>query len=269
MEEYILICDGSPAGIFTAVYTAYEKKYPLSLTYIRTEEEETLRLFASYLSVPTEEEKAVKVGRSLRRRLGERVTRALWHVMASPHPDRGTAVLRTAARGLSGECKGYLLDNLQDPYIALAASLDKTIRNEIHHYYGFLRFSELRGGILYAEIEPKGQLLEFLGEHFSDRFPEENFVIRDVGREEYLVHPAGKGWFLAGNIKGDFQVTSGRESGEGSEEGDGLIYSHREEEIRKLFRGFVHAISIEARENKNLQRQLLPLRFRPYMVDFR
>lgn len=41
-----------------------------------------------------------------------------------------------------------------------------------------------------------------------------------------------------------------------------------EEDYESLFRGFCEHISIRERENHDLQRQNLPLRFRKHMVEF-
>lgn len=191
MEEYILICEGTPEGIFTGVYEAYERKLPLQQTRIQLGEEEDLSLFAVYFKVEANREKAEKVERTIRRRLGEEVTEAVWFALTSEHKDRGNGVFHTIVRGLSGEFRGPLLGYLQDESIALVCRLQKTVWNEVHSYYGFVRFKELKSGILYSEIEPKCRALLLLGDHFANRFPGEHFVIKDLRRGEFLVHPAG------------------------------------------------------------------------------
>ena len=44
--------------------------------------------------------------------------------------------------------------------------------------------------------------------------------------------------------------------------------SQKEAQVQNLFRYFCHKISIKERENKMLQRQMLPNRFRSDMVEF-
>ena len=44
--------------------------------------------------------------------------------------------------------------------------------------------------------------------------------------------------------------------------------SQEEEQFRQLWKLFTKSISIQARENRQLQRQNLPLRFRTYMPEF-
>lgn len=253
MTETILRCENSPEGIFTAIYTAYEKKLDPAVTHIETEGEANYRLFAVYMEVETQTWKAGKVERSLEKKLGGRAARAIWYAILSEEVQRADAIYHTIALGLAGIQRGSVMDRLQEPCVNLVAKLALRVQNEAHHYMGFVRFTQLESGILYSEIEPKNQVLVLLGEHFQDRFGEENFLILDKRRRQYLVHRKGQDYFLF----------EGEEAGIGS-----LQMAEKEEEIQELFRLFVQTISIDERENKALQRQLLPLRFRPNMIDF-
>jgi len=252
MNETILICEPCAEGIFSGVYTAYEKKLNPNFTHIQLGEVDNYRLFAEYREVTTDREKAHKVERSLRKKLGDFTAESLFYAVSSAHPDRGDAVYHTIARGLSGTFRGELMDYLQDPYVNLTARLRQRVWHEAHQLMGFVRFAQLESGILYSEISPENEVLPFLGEHFAERFPGENFLIKDKERRLYLVHRAGKGYFLC----------------QGQEDIPLLACSKEEEEIQRLFRCFVQSVSIKERENPKLQRQMLPLRFRKNMIDF-
>ena len=108
--------------------------------------------------------------------------------------------------------------------------------------------------MLYAKIGPKSNAVTFLMPHFSDRLPIENFVIYDDTRGIFGVHPAGGQWYLL----------SGEESGERE-----LRLSEQEMQYQELFRHFCRTIAIKERKNLKLQRNMLPLRFQEYMVEFR
>lgn len=259
MTETILLCEESPEGIFTGVYTAYELKLSPNHTHLQLEEIDNYQLFTRYKEVAADAEKAYKVERSLRKRLGAEAMESIWYAMSSYDLRKGDAVYHTIARGLAGAFRGQLMDYLQDPYVNLTAKLRLNVWHEAHQLMGFVRFAQLESGILYSEIEPKNDVLPFLGEHFSDRFPGENFLIKDKGRSLYLIHQPDKGYFLFKN--------SG-EIPDLPEACSPLRYSGEEEKIQELFCCFVDSISIKERENKKLQRQMLPLRFRPNMVEF-
>lgn len=85
----------------------------------------------------------------------------------------------------------------------------------------------------------------------------ENFAICDENRKLYAIHPAGKDWFLM----------SGQHMPPRAEKGE-LTLTAEEEHYQELFRHFCHTISIEDRKNLKLQQNMLPLRFRNYMVEF-
>ena len=80
-------------------------------------------------------------------------------------------------------------------------------------------------------------------------------MIYDECRNLFGIHPAGKDWYLV--------------SGNGFPENEeGMRLSEQELKIQELFRHFCHRISIKERENLHLQRNMLPLRFQEYMIEF-
>lgn len=253
MEENILICEDSLEGILTAVYTAYEKHCSPERTGIQVSEEGNLRLFAVYEYVETDTEKSGKVLRTLRRRFGGEGCGTICQALASVEEGKATAVYRTIVKGLCLPRPESVLLRYADPDVRTVQKLKCNVWNEMHHLFGFLRFRELQSGILFSEISPKNNITSYLAEHFSDRLPMEHFVICDCGRGLFAVHEAGKRWFLVQNA--DFDRSAVRESDD-------------EVVCQELFRHFCHKISVEARENKTLQRGMMPLRFRPYMTEF-
>lgn len=245
-------CEDSLESVFTAIYNAYEEKCDHSDTRLSIEEE--YLLFAEYYPVKTDLEKVEKVIRTLRKRFGEEDYERLCFCLTTSDPDKAQAVYQTVVKGLSGGVRpGHLFDQLTDHNIHLAFSLARGATNELHHLYGFLRFQELEQGILYAKIGPKNHILTYLMPHFADRFPMENFMIYDDHRDLFGIHPAGGEWYLLHDTQ--FQA-------------EGVRFTESEVQIQELFRQFCHTIAIEARSNPKLQQNMLPLRFREYMVEF-
>lgn len=247
-------CEDSLEGIFTAIYNTYEDKCDRNDTRISLTEE--LFLFAEYIPVEVDEGKALKVINTLRRRFGEEDYMHICMALSANEPERAQAVYRTIAAGLAGNCRpGHLLDNLADDSVHMVFSLARGANNEFLHLRGFTRFSELESGVLFSGIRPRNNILTFLMPHFSDRFPMENFMLYDGGRQLFGIHPAGKEWYLI------------RDNGIELQD-DQLRVSDSEREYQKLFKYFCHKIAIEERENTELQRNMLPLRFRKYMGEF-
>lgn len=89
--QTILVCEDSFEGILTGIYEAYERKLPHDDVIIETGGEENFRLFSEYIEIKADEEKAVKVSRSLRRMLGDEVVYDLHNALASEDTERGNA----------------------------------------------------------------------------------------------------------------------------------------------------------------------------------
>lgn len=253
-ENIVLVCEDSMEGIFTGIYEAYALRIPHERIRLETEGEGDLRLFCTYRKVAPEAEKTEKVIRTIRPLLGEEDYRTLCFALSAPSADKAQAVYRTIVYALAHRTGRSALEHLADDNIRRILELSRGAGNEFVHLRGFLRFQELETGMLYAEIAPRNNVLPMLAVHFADRLPTENFIIFDAGHNLYAIHPAQKEWFL---MQG--QETEGEVS---------VVLSEEEKYYQELFRHFCHNISIEGRKNLKLQRNMLPLRFRSYMVEF-
>ncbi|HIY02274.1 MAG TPA: TIGR03915 family putative DNA repair protein [Candidatus Blautia faecipullorum] len=253
-EKKILICQDSLEGIFTAVYDGWKWSVRGKQIEITTCQPEYPQLFSSCMEIPPDTEKAAKVARSVRRKLGGNTYEAVCYAASSLHPDRGTAVFYVLWKALSqGKCDGRIMEDLSDPAVNLVSSLQVKVWHEIHRFYGFLRFRELGGRVLYARINPQNDILEFLAPHFADRFPNENWMIYDQGRNKVLAHPRGG------------ECTVYRETGPENETGEQMWET---DEYEDLWKAFCRYITIPERKNPELQRQFVPLKFRSNMTEF-
>ncbi|NLL77080.1 MAG: DNA metabolism protein [Clostridiales bacterium] len=254
MEEKYLVCEDSLEGIFTGIYEAYSLKEDHNHLHIQIGEEENLRLFASYTGIIPDSGKAVKVSRTINKELGEETYMCICRALASEDRDKGEAVYKTVVCGLHMKNGRQVMGNLANPYVHKVFELSRSTNNEVLHLKGFLRFQELESGILFAKIGPKNNIVTFLAPHFADRLPLLNFIIYDEIRGLFVVHPASKQWYLVTNTDLDPNIIQN--------------YSEEETKYQELFKYFCHKIAIKERKNLKLQRNMLPLRFQEYMVEF-
>lgn len=280
METVVFVCENSIEGILSGVYDAWVEALSSGLGHahckLAVADHRTLKdaasgspggglpdddssyfnleLFCTYRDTPADEEKAEKVIRTLRKRLGEEVCSCLCYAMASREPDKAEAVYKTIVAGLSMREGFRVLDKVTDPYVARCFELKRTVGSEIHRELEFLRFKELENGVLLAKIHPKNDVLMYLGPHFSDRMPLENFLIYDMNRAKALFHEKNKDWYMMEALNLDDEMAE--------------RISTEEEYYQDLFRLFTRTIAIESRENRALQRQFLPLYFRDVMPEF-
>lgn len=254
MEITVLCCEDSLEGIFTAVYEAYERKLNPDRTKLQLEGCMELQLFADYYIIKPNLDKMKKVVCTLLRDFGKEIYYRICQVLASHQEEKADVVYHTIAYGLKLQNKRQLFMNLSDTFVCRAFEISRNVNNEVHRQREFLRFKELENKILFSKIGPKNNILTFLTPHFADRLSGENFVIYDETHQLVAVHPKREEFVIMGAGGLDKSVYE--------------TYSEKEQEYQALFRYFCERISIKERENKKLQRQMLPLRFRDYMVEF-
>ncbi len=250
-------CEDSVDGIFTGVYDAWDSRIGHLGVGLRVKTKMNLELFAEYREVETDAEKAAKVARSIRDKMGEDAYRTICQAALSADPDKADCIYRVVVRGMSRsvtrrEARNVIW-NLQNKDVCRVFELSRTVGNEAHRYYQFVRFRELESGVMFSEIQAENQVLPLIGEHFADRFPNENFMIYDNGHNDCLIHGKARPWFILRDTSPDAMAKD--------------AVTDREEEMQKLWRGFCRSIAIESRRNEGLQQQFWPLKFRRWMTE--
>ena len=255
MNRVIFQCEDSTEGIFTGVYDAWASRLGHNRVKLEAGENHEMELFSEYRRVETDEEKAEKVAGTIRRRMGQNCWESIYQATLAEGEEKAEAVYRSVVLGLSmAERKNgsvsRLMENIQEPCIFQIMALSRAVAREAHRYLGFVRFQEMKGRLLYSEIEPSGQILPLIGDHFANRYPGERFLIYDCHHQMSLLHQPGVPWYL---FRGEAPKAELLERSEG------------EKTYEELWKGFVDTIAIRERENGGLQQQLLPLKFRKYM----
>lgn len=273
---YTFICEDSPNGIFSGVYDAWafkiqqNKQMPdggrqsgsraagqTRCTHddirLTSREPDNYELFSQYFPVTPSAEKSDKVARTLCARLGTEFYETVMNALLAVIPerkgeiDKADAIYHTVVLALSSPAGANTLHRLNHPHVHRVFTLSRATANEAHHLLGFLRFRELENGVLFSTIHPKNNALPILAEHFTDRLPQENFIIYDENRRQAAVHAAGKDFMLA----------------DASDLDEAMIKqeSCREAEYQSLWLAFFENIAIRARVNPKLQAQNIPKRF--------
>lgn len=250
----VYVCSDTVTGIFSGIYDAWKSRKEEGDCQIALRGMLDFQLFCDYVEVEETEHKAIAVETLIRKHLGEHAYGAIYHAVMSGDKEKGDAVLGAmlAARKLPDSTK--IMDHLGHPKVEKVFKLSRNVFGEAHSYKGFLRFRELKNGVLYAEIAPKNQVLTCLAPHFAERLPVENWMIHDRNHKMFAVHEAGKKWVIVWGEKFDEELFK--------------EVSWEEEKYASLWRGFIKTIAIESRVNPECQRQHLPYRFRGDMVEF-
>lgn len=256
-EKHVFYCENTMEGIFSGVYQAWDARVGHGNVELRVQEPDNMELFVVFHQVKTSLSDAEKVRRTIARQLGEKVLEQICFAVCADDPEKGTAIYRTLVDCLSVHGALYRkrsLDNLKNSYVRKVTELYRSVWTEYDHYLGFLRFRELPGNILAALVEPRHDLLLLFQDHFSNRYPKERWIIGDSIRGKLLIHIPGEPCFVMGNAGELIEKIRSRED----EGGDFAL----------LFTRFCESISIKERENYDLQKQNLPLKYRKEMVEF-
>lgn len=253
----IFVCEDSIDGILTGIYDAWDSRLGHENVALRIGKEMNLELFATYREILSDPEKAGKVSGSIRRKMGEDAWKTIYQAALSPDSDRADCIYRVVVKGMSAHVDSRtarnIIWNLQDPNVCRVFEMSRKTGREANRYLEFIRFRELEGGVLFSEIQAEGQVLPLIGEHFADRFPNENFMIYDNGHNDCLIHGKGRPWLILRDTQPDLAA--------------GERITAREAQMQQLWRGFCRTIAIESRVNPHLQQQFWPLKFRKWMTE--
>lgn len=254
MEQFIFQCEDSLDGIFTAVYNAWDSGYGHKNIQIQLiNKEMNYQLFSTYIPVITDYEKSEKVARTIKKKISVEAYESICRAAMTNREDKADVIYRFIILGLY--YGSSIITNYSNPSVHAIFEMNRAVGNEVHHYLGFLRFSELKNKVLYAKLNPKNNVITLLAPHFADRLPAENWIIHDEVRQIAVVHQIKEGWVQVDTSEVDFSAL-------------GKINTE-EEDLEELWKAFVDSIAILERTNQKLQIQNLPLRFRGNMTEFK
>lgn len=255
MIDYLY--DGTFEGLLTCVYFHYyeEKASGIFLTdsYQST-------MLGGYKIIETDESKATKVYEAIENRISSDDLRRIYRVFLSTVENKETKILKYIRLGFKEGPRVSLLHS--NPIVFDVQQIDKKVTNEVHRLNGLVRFSvlnpylstnlsEKRIEILYCCIEPDHDVLEFLADHFSDRFKNDPFMIYDKRRGKALFSQEGS-WYIS-NFN-DSNLPEITES---------------EKHYQQLWKRYFETIAIKERVNPSCQKRCMPVRYWKNLTELR
>ena len=242
MIDYIY--DGTFEGLLTCVYHHY---YTDRANGIFTEDNYQANMLCPYMEVETDSEKAQRVYDAIEEKISEYDLRCTYKAFLSGIPKKEMVILRYLVLGFR---KGYSVSSLHgNGIVNECQGILKKVSVESERMLQFVRFSVMEGNILYAEIEPEHDVLELLHRHFCDRFKNDPFIIRDVGRDKAMV-AYQKHWYITTFGDDDMPSLSGEEM-----------------QYRDLWKTFFDNIAIKERKNPRCQRNFMPERYWKHLTE--
>ena len=244
MADYLY--DGTFEGFLSCVYAHY---YGEKADGIYSGDNYQPCLLVKAREIRTDAEKAFRVYDAIERKISRYDLQRVYKAFMSGVPEKENKLLKYIALGFKNGSGIRLLHGNQTVFDV--ERIERKVNHEIHRLCGLIRFSELRGGVLYSPVEPDHDVCEFLAGHFCDRFKNEPFIIHDKRRSKAL--------FANG---GDFYI-----SGFSSRELPG--FTENEEEYQKLWKKYFDTIAIKERINPKCQKNFMPVRYWKNLTEMR
>lgn len=236
--------DGTFEGFLSCVFESFERRE----TPLDIQPSGAPQLTLNPLRpVKTDLHKAERVRRSIPLRISQDAMELTEHVFLTFLEHKELYMLKFLQMGFSiGPDVTRLL---QDDTVCALLKAQKHLYNESHRFKQFLRFS-VTGRVLAAVIKPMNQVLPLIAPHFTDRYPEEAFLIYDETHGMALVHRPGE----AAIVPVDSFVIDDPDE--------------QEQMYRDLWCDYYDTIAIEGRYNPKCRMNHMPKRYWDTMTEF-
>ena len=241
----IYLYDGTYDGLLSAVFEAFShREAPDNIVY---QEPEQIDFFQTIHPIATHAAHARRVEQGIVRAIGGDALNYVWAALHSAEPYAGRDLLLFLRRGF--EKGASVTELLTEDCVVRVMRMSRSVFTEAARWREFLRFEELSIGVFIAQYEPENDVTELLMPHFSDRFCTQPFIIHDKGRQKAGVCQNGH-WTLASSQRMVLPENSAQEAA-----------------YQNMWRLFYNTVSIKARENPRLRRQMMPKKFWKDMIE--
>lgn len=238
----VYACEDSLEGILSAIHMAYMSRYGHDYQSIHAGDYVEPTLFTEIIYVETDVGKAARVADAVIRKISGEAWYMIRHAAMACDGDKADVIYHFLVRGF--KVGKVVVEQLADEYVLRLLKLYRAVQREKQLMYGFVRFQELESGVLFAKLDPKHRQLPLIADHFSDRYPGENWMIYDEKRHEVCVHEAGKGWWMSPDVTPDERVV--RE------------LSESQRAFEQWWKTFYDTIGIQERKNPKCRMNLMP-----------
>lgn len=249
MVDYLY--DDTFEGFLTCVYLNY---YEDKASGIYSEKSYQANLLNPFKVATTDETKATKVYDAIANKISSLDLKRVYKVFMSNGKEKENKILNYIKLGFKeGKKVGALHSN---PVVFEVQQLEYKVNAEIHRLYGLVRFQVINPNntqsieVLYSKIEPDHDLVEFLANHFSDRFHREPFIIHDARRNKALIAKEGN-WYVSEFTEKDLSE-----------------FTADVADFPKLWRLYFETIAIEERINPKCQKRCMPARYWKNLTEF-
>lgn len=250
----IFTCENVFEDMMCCIYTAWESaiKYGHSQIKLLREPIEQETLFDEYIHVDFDGDKYDKVCRSIKNKISYKAMYLIYCASLSVEEDALDSIYRFLIYGF--RVGAEVTNHYGNPEVMRLLEIKRRVSNEAHHFVEFVRFNSLDNRVYVSHIEPKNDILYFVGEHFADRMPSEYWIIIDDNRKKAIIHPKDGENEVRLLNEDEYNILKQTEN--------------IEDEYTVMWRSFFNTIAISERENRKCQRNLMPIWLRKHATEF-
>ncbi|NOW93955.1 TIGR03915 family putative DNA repair protein [Mucilaginibacter sp. SG564] len=249
---YTLVYDGTFEGLLTAVFEIYERK--LFHVKLIKGEWRASALFEEVLEIITDENRANRVLRGLRKRLSVACVQRLYIAHMAEMENEENAIVGFIRYAFDADRN--IEEDYGNKYVMRISEIIKMVRREKHRMEAFVRFQKLKDETFYSAVEPDFNVLPLLIRHFKDRYADQKWMIYDIKRRYGIYYDLHDTQY----ISLDFSETS--------KPTDTItIVSHDELMYQSLWKNYFSSTNIVSRKNTKLHLRHIPKRYWRHLTE--
>lgn len=237
--------DGTFYGFLSLVFHCYATKTLPQKIF--SEKEYISNFLDSTTLIETDLKKAQRVFDGIEKNIGYTTLYNTYYAFLSCEKKKEINLLYYLCDGF--ELGPKINHRLSVSYVFQVMSMKKRSFGECHRLKGLLRFQELGNHLYYASLHPDNNILEPLGHHFINRFPQQNFMIQDKRRDISFLYN-GKEYQIIDSH--DLKIPT---------------ISEEEQKYQELWKLFFHTIAISERKNPRCQMQYMPKKYWKDLIE--
>ena len=249
-----LIYDGSWNGLLTTVFEIYERK--LSIVSVETMLQHQPSMFNTTLTVYTDEVKAQRVWKGLKKYLSAETTLQLYAAFLSEIPDIGQTLCRYIQ--LTFERHASPAGDYANPNVLRITQTSRMVHREKHRMEAFIRFQLTQDGLFYAGIEPDFNVIPLLLRHFKNRYADQRWLIYDIKRQYGIYYDLHTIEEIEINLSQNTALYGERNS---------EIFHADEALYQTLWKDYFKHVNIAERKNTKLHLQHVPKRYWKHLTE--
>lgn len=261
-QPTLIVYESSFEGWLSAVFFVYQNKLqnqPYLQLVDNSHYHPSLIDTASYVDV--DETKAERVLTKLNTLLGHSGMRQILWGFLSEKDEIGSLLFRVVKYAIDYPDRQVLQDLGNLSVLELAQTV-KSVGREKHRMEAFVRFEHTTQDIYFARVEPDFNVLPLIGEHFRQRYQDQNWAIYDIKRGYGIFYDQtkamkGKPAPLQTIVDVADEVITNPSS----------LHSEQEKQYQKFWQGYFANVNITERKNPRLHKQYLPQRYWKYLTE--